>query len=134
MAIEPSHHLAGSERLSLLVPLLLAILLFSSCAKTTAPDIYGLWRTQTDDGRVVLLELRSDGNYTRTATIEGITFASKGRWKIEGRKLRFEEQVETVERHATEAGAIVEVPFKLQSGVLILKPGTEFEERYILVQ
>jgi len=118
-----------------ILALVLSALLLGACSQTSAPDIYGLWRTQTDDGRVVLLELRSDGTYTRTATFEGITFASKGLWTIEeGRKLRFEEQVETVDRHTTEARAVVEVPFELQSGMLVLKPGTPFEERYVLVQ
>ncbi|MER3414366.1 MAG: hypothetical protein C4340_07205 [Armatimonadota bacterium] len=113
---------------------MLGALLLGACAQTSAPDVYGLWRTRTDDGRVVLLELRSDGKYTRIATLEGITFASKGTWRIEGRKLRFEEQVETVDRHVTQGGAIVEVPFQLQGRNLVLKPGTEFEERYVLVQ
>lgn len=118
-----------------IVTLVLTALLLGACSQTSPPDIFGLWRTQTDDGRVVLLELRSDGTYTRTATLEGITFASKGLWSVdEGRKLRFEEQVETVERHTTEARAVVEVPFELQSETLVLKPGTAFEERYVLVQ
>lgn len=113
---------------------LLGALVLGACIQTSPPDIYGVWRTQTDDGRVVLLELRSDGTYTRRATLDGINFVSRGVWSIEGRKLRFEERREMVEQHLTEARAVVEVPFELRSGTLVLKPDTEFEERYVLVQ
>lgn len=118
----------------LILALSLSALLLGACAQTSAPDIYGLWRTQTDDGRVVLLELRSDGTYTRTATLEGTVFASRGEWSIVGKRLRFVEKQERIGARATDSHAVVETPFQLQGGTLVLKPGTEFEERYILVQ
>jgi hypothetical protein len=130
-ASRPIHRRSGNL---FLFALALTVVLGCACAQTSAPDIYGLWRTQTDDGRVVLLELRSDGTYTRTATLEGTHFLSRGEWSVVGNKLRFVEKQELIGPRATDSHAIVETPFQVQGGTLVLKPGTEFEERYVLVQ
>lgn len=131
MARLPLHR---RNRSGFLFALAFTVLLVCACAQTSPPDIHGLWRTQTDDGRVVLLELRSDGKYTRIATLEGTHFASRGEWSIVGKKLRFTEHQELIGDRATDSHAVVETPFELQGGTLVLKPGTQFEERYILVQ
>ncbi|GIV02599.1 MAG: hypothetical protein KatS3mg015_1429 [Fimbriimonadales bacterium] len=117
-------------------PLLLAVLfsLFLGCAQTQPPDVYGLWRTKTDEGRIVLLELRSDGTYVRTASLDDVTFVSKGKWRIENRQIVFQEEREQVGPYSGDSQARIEVPFDVQQGALVLKPGTEFEERYLLIQ
>jgi hypothetical protein len=124
------------RRTPLLLGLLLAlpVALFLGCAQTQPVDIHGVWRMRDDDGRIVLLELRSDGTYVRIASLQDTTFVSKGKWKLENGKIIFLEEREQVGPYSGNSDARVEVPFQIHTGSLVLKPGTEFEERYILIQ